>query len=405
MKRNLTLIFSLFLSLSVFSQRKCFTDEYVASQLKKHPELLLQKKAYEKAIENNKNNSHYSKSAAPFDIQIPVVFHVVYRTAQQNVPDARIFEQIERLNEDFLGKNADTANVPDEFKSFIANTKIRFFLAETDPSGNPTTGITRTSTDEFTFSIDDDGIKSSDAGGKDAWDTDDYLNIWIGNIDSQILGYALPPFAAGSDNDGVVISYRNIGNNNNGIYDKGRTAVHEVGHYLGLDHVWGNGAGGCIQDDGIADTPMQSEPHYGVNSHPLPTCGSNDMFMNFMDYGNDEALVMFSKGQRTRMELVLGGVRNGLGVIEPLSVDHDVVKANFSLFPNPSEGEINIQFENIVENGKISVLDISGREYYSKSISDLEQMNIDLGNLTNGLYFVNVFDGSTSSQRKVIIKK
>lgn len=403
--KKISLIFlTLGLSIASFGQNRCHTNEYVEHLVHANPELKV--KMAEQASEykaHSHQHSHLKQASAAEDlVYIPVVFHVVHRNNIQNILDARIIEQMERLNEDYSATNADTSIVPAEFKPFISDTKIRFVLATVDPDGNPTTGITRTETTNYSFSITDDDIKYTSMGGKDAWDTDEYLNIWVGNISAGILGYAMPPFNAGNSNDGVVIGYRYVGNNSSGQYDRGRTATHEVGHYLGLEHVWGQG--GCSSDDGINDTPNQYGPHYGgAPSQPIVSCGSNDMYTNYMDYGDDEILVMFTTDQKTKMEYSLDIIRNGLATAEPVGLEENTPDL-ISLYPNPSSDIINVTFKNEVSNGQLNLIDVTGRVYYSQNVTNSDQLTVDVSNLVQGLYFVQFSNNNQFTQQKIVIQ-
>ncbi len=402
--KKISLIFlTLGLSLISIAQNRCHTDEYLGHLVESNPELA--EKIEQQRLDFNayqQQKSNFKQAAAPEDlVYIPVVFHVVHRTNAQNIPDARIFEQLERLNMDYSATNSDTSTVPTEFKPFISDTKIRFVLATVGPDGNTTTGITRTETDEFSFSINDDGIKYSTLGGVDAWDTDNYLNIWVGNITSGILGYAMPPVNAGNSNDGVVIGYRYVGYGSNWQYNIGRTATHEVGHYLGLEHVWGQG--GCSSDDGIQDTPKQSSPHYGESSHPISSCGSNDMFMNYMDYGDDNVLVMFTTDQKTKMEYSLDIIRNGLATSEPVGIEEEAPKV-LSVYPNPTSDIVNITFKENVDNGQVQIIDVTGRVYVTENVEGAQKLTIDVSNLGQGLYFVQYKNKYQNAQEKVIVR-
>lgn len=191
-------------------------------------------------------------------ITIPVVFHVVYKKLEQNIDDSYLIEQIQILNEDFRRTNFDAINTPIDFADIAADCKIEFCLASTDPSGNPTNGITRTlSTIPIWYYIDvtpdipnyANKVKSGLTGGTDPWPTDSYLNIWICNLEPGLLGYAQFP-GGPTETDGVVIDYEYIGNNPAGApHDLGRVATHEIGHWLNLYHIWGQSedavTGGC----------------------------------------------------------------------------------------------------------------------------------------------------------------
>ena len=256
------------------------------------------------------NNSNGNKKAI---ITIPVVFHVVYNNSNQNIPDAQIMSQLDVLNEDFRRLNADTVNTPSAFLGVAADTEIEFCLAIRDPSGNPTTGITRTSTSTSGFSTNDN-VKFNSSGGKDAWPCDEYLNFWICNFSGGLLGYA--QFPGGSCNtDGVVCLYTSVGkppdNPFPGPYNLGRTATHEVGHWLNLRHIWGDG--GCSQDDFVSDTPISDGSNFGCPTGSV-ACSSTDMVENYMDYTDDDCMNIYTQGQKTRMQALFssGGTREAL---------------------------------------------------------------------------------------------
>lgn len=247
-------------------------------------------------------------------INIPVVVHVVYNTSAQNISDAQIKSQIDVLNEDFRKLNADRANTPSAFSSLAADVEINFCLASKTPSGTSTTGIVRKSTSVTSF-IDDDKVKYSSSGGDNAWNTSQYLNIWVCNLGNSLLGYAQFP-GGPTATDGVVMLYSAFGRTGTvyAPYNKGRTATHEVGHWLNLRHIWGDASCG---NDLVNDTPTQQTSNYGCPSYPHRTCSntsSGDMFMNYMDYTDDGCMNMFTTGQKARMQALFasGGSRASL---------------------------------------------------------------------------------------------
>jgi hypothetical protein len=271
-------------------------------------------------------------------IIIPVVVHIVWHTAAENVPDARVTEQIDRLNLDYQRLNADAGSVPAEFSGVATNMQVRFQLAARDPNCMPTTGITRTNTAQTSFSDPDaahatdiafNPVKSTAAGGIDAWPADRYLNIWVCNFtNATLLGYSsFPGFPANVD--GVVINYTAIGNTT-GNYNLGRTATHEIGHYLNLFHPFqpdsGGGGLGCYgtadatcptSGDRVCDTPPTAQQNYGCPSLTLNSCTEtptdhHDQWMNFMDYPYDACMYMFTSGQKERVDACLYGARANL---------------------------------------------------------------------------------------------
>lgn len=249
-------------------------------------------------------------------ITIPIVFHVVYRNAEQNISDAQINSQLTVLNEDYRKLNANFSNTPNVFQGVAADLEIQFCLATRDPQGNPTSGITRTQTTVNGFSTDDK-VKFTNQGGINAWPRDQYLNIWVCDLGNNLLGYAQFPGDAAAT-DGVVILYTSVGrpphNTFSPPYNLGRTLTHEVGHWLNLRHIWGDESN-CSASDFVNDTPVQLDPNYGCKTHPSPTCNNGgDMFMNYMDYGDDNCLTMFTDGQKQRARALFaaGGARASL---------------------------------------------------------------------------------------------
>ena len=228
-------------------------------------------------------------------VNIPVVVHVVYSNAQENISDAQINSQIAVLNDDFSATNSDAANTPSEFASLVADSDITFTLASVQRHSNSKTSWGT-----------NDQVKSTYPPVSPSTT----LNIWVCNIGGGILGYAQFP-GGPSATDGVVISPQYFGNTGyvSAPFDKGRTATHEVGHYLNLRHIWGDGR--CRQDDFVADTPSSDGPNYGCPSFPTVNCKSTDMTMNYMDYTNDACMYMFSEGQKSRMRTIFmsGGPR------------------------------------------------------------------------------------------------
>jgi pregnancy-associated plasma protein-A len=252
--------------------------------------------------------------------RIPVVVHVVYKTAAQNISDAQIKSQIDVLTADYRKKNADVASVPAPFAPLVGDARVEFALATTDPGGNPTTGIIRKATAVNSFT-DDDAVKSAGSGGADPWPSDKYLNIWVCQLAGSLLGYAQFPGGPAAT-DGVVIRHSAFGTTGTAAapFNLGRTATHEVGHWLNLRHIWGDDGTGCAGSDFVADTPNQAGPNVGSPAFPHVTCGNGpngDMFMNYMDYTDDAAMFMFTAGQVTRMQATLDGIRSAIGTAIP----------------------------------------------------------------------------------------
>ena len=249
--------------------------------------------------------------------EIPVVVHVLHRTNADDVSDEQVATQIDVLNEDYSAGNDDIKDVPPAFTDLIGNPRLRFALATTDPSGAPANGVTRRRTTVATFGVDD-SMKAEATGGADPWDTARYLNIWVCRLGGGVLGYAQFP-GGPPETDGVVILTSAFGRGGSATapFDLGRTTTHEVGHYLNLSHIWGEArVPTCEDSDFVDDTPNQWGPNFGKPTFPSSSCGNTpdgDLFMNYMDYVDDDTMVMFTEDQVTRMLAALEFSRPGLG--------------------------------------------------------------------------------------------
>jgi hypothetical protein len=247
---------------------------------------------------------------------IPTVVHVVHNTDDQNIPDDQITSQIAVLNLDYRKANGDAGSTPAPFLPLAGDARIEFELATTDPDGASTNGITRTQTDATSFS-DDDTVKSSSTGGADPWPSDRYLNVWVCELGNSLLGYAQFPGGPPAT-DGVVILHSSFGTSGSAAapFNLGRTATHEIGHWLNLRHIWGDDGSGCGGSDLVDDTPNQASENTGKPAFPSVSCdnGPNgDMFMNYMDYVDDDSMFMFTIGQVSRMQTSLDGDRPTIG--------------------------------------------------------------------------------------------
>jgi hypothetical protein len=244
-------------------------------------------------------------------VTIPVVFHIVLPDPNI-VSDEQIATQIAVLNADYNKSNEDFATAPAVFSEHAGNANIRFVLASKDPQGNPFSGIERKTTTAQSFSSDD-GVKSEATGGANAWPADKYLNIWVCQLGQGLLGYAQFP-GGPAETDGVALLHSAVGTTGTARapFNKGRSATHEIGHWLNLRHIWGDRTD-CTGDDFVDDTPRQGAPNFGKPKFPHSSCGNEpdgDMFVDYMDYVDDDAMVMFTKGQVDRMRSALKTMRS-----------------------------------------------------------------------------------------------
>ncbi len=251
---------------------------------------------------------------------IPVVIHVLYHGTKpaENINNQQIQTQIDVLNEDYAALNSNILDVPTVWKNLITDSKIRFKLATRDPQGNYSNGVTRSEVPfAEAFSVLDARIFSTSLGGYDAWNVDNYLNIWVCQLENNVLGFAAFP-GSNPASDGVVINYKSFGRYGSTIkpYDVGRTATHEVGHWLNLVHIWGDDNGACSNDDGISDTPLQANSNSRCGTFPktdaCTAVAPGIMYMNYMDYTDDKCMMFFTPKQIDRMKATLATVRHSL---------------------------------------------------------------------------------------------
>ena len=344
-KITLTLLCLLFIGAAFAQQeRNCHSMNNLEYRESKDPSLKQRMKQIESFTQRKiQENQNYQSKVDGQIITIPVVVHVIYKNSQENISAAQIQSQIDVLNEDFRRTNADANNI----WSQAADTQIEFKLATIDVNGNPTTGITRKSSTKTSWGTND-AMKKSSQGGVNPWDATQYLNMWVCNIGGGILGYA--QFPGGSvSTDGVVMSPQYFGSSDKGSgfylsapFDKGRTATHEVGHFLNLRHIWGDG--GCGVDDFVSDTPESDASNGGCVTNHV-SCGSVDMVQNYMDYSNDSCMNLFTLGQKNRMRTILesGGSRRSLALSDKFGAGTPPTGTNYCTSKGASVADEYIQ--------------------------------------------------------------
>ena len=288
---------------------RCGTVPYTQSRKQVRFEQWLQDKITQKQA-----NTLRSSVDEPI-YRIPVVVHVVHRGEAvgvgSNIPLAQIEDQIRILNEDFRRLNPDTVDTPDIFLPVAADTRIEFVLARQDPEGFPTNGVVRVEGNQNNYGLEDAALLSA----LSQWDPNRYMNIWVATLRGGVLGYAqlpvspLPGLEGSSNNadtDGVVIDHLSFGSIGSlrDRYNGGRTTTHEVGHFLGLRHTWADDEGSCEFDDFVEDTPPQADSYNGCPVE-ASSCGSPDMYDNYMDLTDDACMNIFTEGQKLRMRTVL----------------------------------------------------------------------------------------------------
>ncbi len=369
---------------------------------------------FKQAVQNSFDNAHQFSNKSGQVHEVNVVVHVVYSAPEINIPDSVIYNQMDILNEDYNRMNADSVNLRSIFEPIAGNPHIHFNLVSIER-------VSTTATFALGFAGMPDEVKQTSEGGSDAWDTEHFVNIWVCKLENTfgaLFGYAYPP--AGLSNwpsgsaapspelDGVVLDYRTVGNNNPNVYPNpqgggnfdlvGRTAVHEVGHYLGLRHIWGDGGGllggeSCGADDGISDTPNQGYQSEFNCDATLNTCIDSvggqpdpndmpDLIENHMDYSAETCKNMFTVEQAMHMRGVLENERVGL-LDDMASVEESTLE--FGLYPNPAKEMINIYLPE--SKGMLRVYDSFGRLLLQLDQSN-ELTRIDCATWAKGMYIV-----------------
>lgn len=277
--------------------RGCASHEVLEQQLRENPELAAKMQEIERFTQNAITNGRLVNGK----IEIPVVVNVLYRTTAENISLTQIQSQIDVLNQDFNALNSDFNQVPTTFSGVKANVGISFVLD----------AVYRKSTTKSSWGTRD-AMKKSNQGGINPTSPTTKLNLWVCTIGGGILGYAQFP-GGSSATDGVVIDSKYFGTTGTATapFNKGRTATHEVGHWMNLRHIWGDATCGS---DLVNDTPTHNAANYGMPVFPhYSTCTGTpiEMTMNYMDYTDDAGMYMFSNGQKSRMLAIFasGGSR------------------------------------------------------------------------------------------------
>lgn len=421
MRNFLLLVSVLLFAVPGRAQRDCRSFDYKQRLLKSDPTLAVTLDGIEQFTRRQlKEQTVAVTGSGPGHtsvslITIPVVVHVVYNTSSQDISDDQIRSQIDVLNADYHKQNPDTAAIPDYYSSLAADCGFRFVLASVDTNGNPTTGIVRKHTVATHFILDD-AIKFTARGGDDAWDRDRYLNIWVGNLTAGVLGYS-SPVGCSKETDGVVILYTAFGTRGMATapFNRGRTATHEIGHWLNLIHIWGDANCG---DDEVGDTPMQQAATEGNPSGMIFSCGNDpfgNMYMNYMDFTDDIGMHMFTYGQRDRMRTLFakGGFRYPLlsskaapattGTATTIttgtgSSDDGVLQ----LFPNPAAAMVQVTIRD--QTGTGSWLDIYnqvGQRVLSCRVNS-SSFPLSVASLPGGIYFVRLRDNRLANSYKLV---
>lgn len=420
----MTKTLSLFVAILMFAtinsnalDKKCATMDVYKNSISKDATILEKEKNIELQIQEFINSKSATVQAGTI-LTIPVVIHIINNGQEvgvgPNITDEQAISQIEILNREFRLLNTDALDESHPFYYAQADCEIEFCLATTDPEGNPTSGIIRfDSGDEFwTIAEFDSLIKPATI-----WDRHQYMNMWCadfreGDENSQVDGWGTFPSETTDTTDGVVILYTNFGVNPEDPEYKSIVATHEVGHYLNLRHIWGDDECG---DDLVDDTEPAFESNEGCPEFPhndFSECGTGEygeMFMNYMDYSDAVCTVMFTTGQKERMQATLNTVRSGLinsnGCQVPAGV-YDVNTSNDVLIvPNSNNGIFNLVV-NISNNPsfKVEIVDMYGTFVKGFDVQSSITL-VDCSELSSGVYFLKITGKNFNQSKKLYITK
>lgn len=446
------------------AQEKCAVVPYQELLHKKYPKLQSKPEfenwLQEKIIKKKESVSLLRQEAEV--ITIPVVVHVIHNGENigvgRNIADGQIESQIDVLNEDFRRNNADAVNTPAVFQPVAADVEIEFVLAKRDPEGLPTNGIVRVQGNQSTYDLAEQYAMKS----LSYWPSEDYLNIWVADLSGSFLGYAQFPVSSlqGLEDaseyaltDGVAIDYKVMGSVEKyppadliPDYSLGRTGTHEVGHFLGLRHIWGDG--GCSVDDFCADTPAAGNDHGGLADCDFPgpnSCGSDseplenyDMFQNYMDYTDDVCMNLFTLDQKARMRVVMdesprrASLKDSKGDEPPVMAANDLGIRNI-ISPNSFEclttftprlevrnygtnaitsAQISVSVDGTVEEVKnvtlnLGLLEIDTVEFAERGVTEIGNYNVSFeivatngvtdGNADNNMGNIDIFIPESAS--------
>ena len=354
------------------------------------------------------NNIHVGKVDTRQELVIPIVVHVVYRLDSEDIPDEQILEQIEVLNTAFSGESLTSAQVPKVFSSSSTAVNFQFCLADTDPSGMPTSGITRKEVELLNIGASSN-LFYNDLGGKDAWDTDRYINIWVAETGGLFIGKASFPGVDPKPEQGIVMDVNFFGGlkslSGAGIFDEGKTLVHEMGHYFGLEHLWGSDLSDCSSEDGIADTPKTGSTYLNTCLDQSFSCGSTDMTGNYMMYTSDACLHYFTKGQKERMRLILAQYRSDL-LSTNTNCDAGFNQEDAFSLKKIQSGPNGILFGlyGTIDPSKAQAMlyDTKGCLLWNKEVSSLEQFYLPMQERAFGMYFLVVSTGEELISERIV---
>lgn len=432
MKSIIAVVFFLFLNLhfavlmaqknkQVQKQEQCATMQRLEENFKRDPSL---KTRFNKQLQTF-NRTMANKSAKQLDIDrglnttgttytIPVVFHIV-ATNPDVVTNQQILAQLDVLNKDFAGTNADAAGLPTYFKPLFGKSSIQFCLAQRIQNGVTTNGIERFRSTKKSFYREKDSVKHAELGGVNIWDGNKYLNVWLCALNDRVLGYATFPNDGSPLEQGVVIDYNTLPGGLFNNYNQGKTLTHEVGHFFNLFHIWGDDediGDNCAGSDFVGDTPNQSiateNCPTGLKVDNCTPNGNGILYQNYMDYSFDPCLLLFTTQQVSRMETALLTYRSSLTIsnscvpvkmldVELRKIDVPAKRICTNSFSpmvtisnKGTETLASLQLKTVIDNGTPVTYAWSG------SVASLTNTTITLASVTiaQGIHTIKIFIAS-----------
>ncbi|MES2760619.1 MAG: M43 family zinc metalloprotease [Bacteroidota bacterium] len=412
---------------------------------------------YEEAFQQmmQKQQQFANAKKASLVYNIPVIFHILHSgvavnsasaTSGRNLNAAQINSQLAVLNADYRKTNTDFSIYVTQagFVSASADVEINFCAAKVSPTGNllAEPGIDRISVSTkgwnalpYSMAYIESTVKPGSS-----WDPTKYYNVWVlefGGADVGTLGYAqFPTIPAGTNpvtdmvgaggaanTDGVVVDYHYVGNTGTATgsapYNKGRTLTHETGHWLGLWHIWGDDGSTCSGSDYVTDTPNQGSENYtcpttngSVRTDGCSASAPGVNYQNYMDYSDDKCMVMFTAGQKARMQAVMAACARRLSlttstVCTVTGIEENVSNVQMEVYPNPTNGELFVDITTVDQQDfTISVVNTLGQTV--KEIKQVQsnggKIKIDLSDKNTGVYFVTVKSRSGSKVKRIVLQ-
>lgn len=395
--RSIVLYILLFFPILMMGQAQpCKVDDWIIQ-----PKTEEQFKQFKALLHHQQSTPHLRNRTV---VYFPVVIHVVATASNRPVSLAQAIQQLDVLNDDFAGLGENVNRLEEEFKSLVGDAQMQFCLATTDPDGQPTSGITFTSTTVNNIALQTGpggrvAIHYDQLGGKTGWDPSRYINIWIGEYGGILGSASFPGMAPYPEQIGIVIDPQYFGAigeaGNSGFYGHGHTLTHEMGHFFGLRHIWGSGLDiNCEDSDDIDDTPNSGGPYYGCPTGTQSSCGSNDMYQNFMDLSDDRCLAAFTKGQVDFMQAVQEIYYPDLPVEGGCAVYTDTFSIwyNNLVWSHDASANTYVVYnaESWTESKRIMVYAADGRIILDAPWDDQLSYLLDMSSVASGIYFVSI---------------